>query len=123
MEIPTWKGIVPHEKARGNGDGGTVGGPKVESSKEPFMAPSGLDLGENIGSTSVTGKNILFAIMWQVWRERWVVHRSLELVVKLRMMESMSRSDSQDGCSYNCSRCVGRSFGDAGKEVEELSAM
>lgn len=43
--------------------------------------------------------------------------------MKSRMMESMSLSDSQDGCSCNCSRCVGRSFGVVDKEVEELSAM
>ena len=118
-----WKGIVPHDQAHGNGDGRTVRGPKVESSREPFMAPSRLGLGENIGSTRVTGKNILFVVLWQVWSERWVVHRSLDLVAKLRMMESMSRSDSRDGYSCNCSRCVGRSFGDACKEAEELSAM
>ena len=52
-----------------------------------------------------------------------MVHMSLELEPKLRMVESMSRSDSWDGCSCNCCRCVGQIFGDVGKEVEELSAM
>lgn len=89
---PTWKGIVPHDLARGNGDERTVGGPKVESSREPFIAPSGLGQGKNIGSTSVTGMNILFVVLWQVWSKSWVVHWSWELVAKPRMMESMSRS-------------------------------
>ena len=87
------------------------------------MAPSRLGQGENLGSTRVMGMNIMFAVMWQVWSKRWVAHRSWELVVKSRMMESMSRSDSRDGCSCNYSRCVGRSCGDYGKEAEELSAM
>ena len=51
-----------------------------------------------------------------------MVDRTLESVAKQRMAKSMSRSDSWDGCSCNCNRHGGRSFGGSGKEVEELSA-
>lgn len=89
------------------------------------MAPSGLDLGENIGRNRVMRKDIMFDVLWQGWSERWVVHKMLELVAKQRMAESSSmlRGDSRDGCGCNCSRYVGRSFGGSRKEAEDFSTM
>ena len=65
-KLPTWKGIVLHELACGNGEGRTTRVPKVESSREPFMAPLRLEQGKNLGRTSMTSRNIMFVVLWQV---------------------------------------------------------
>lgn len=97
----------------------------MESNRDPFMAPSGLDLGANIGRDRVIGKDISFIVFWQGWSECWLVHRTLVLVAMQRMVERSpkSRGDSRDGCRCNCSYCGGRSFGGFGKEAEDFSTM
>ena len=121
--IPTWRGMALHGKARMNVVGRTNGKVRVESSREPFMDPSGHALGKNIGRGEVIGINIPFVGLLQGKHRSRVVHKQLERVAKLRMSGCISTSmeDSRDDC--NCSRYEGGSYGGSSKEEEKFSLL
>lgn len=54
-----WRGMEPHGKARVEAVRRTDGKLRVESSREPFMSPSGHDPCENLGGGGSMGNNIL----------------------------------------------------------------
>ena len=94
---------------------------KVESSGEPFMAPSGQVTCMYIGGEVKEGRLIILGCPSQSACRCCVVNMTLELSTERKMVgrSPLSREGSKEGC--NCSRCGGRSVGGLGKEVEEIS--
>ena len=55
--------MAPHEGTHARAEKRTGGWRAMESSREPFMAPSGQGLGRNIGDKRVTGGYIILGIL------------------------------------------------------------
>ena len=78
-----WRGMALHEGTCVSVEGRTGRWRKMESSREPFMAPSGHGLGKNIGGRRVTGGYIsLGSLLLQGKCSRRVVHKRMEWVVE-----------------------------------------
>ena len=94
---------------------------KVESSREPFMAPSGHVTRVDIGGVVKEGRIISLVCPSQGACRCWVVNMTLELFAERKMSgcSPLSRDGSKEGC--NCSRCDGRSVGGLGKDAKEIS--
>jgi hypothetical protein len=77
--VPTWRGMAPHEGTCASAVGRTGGWRKMESSREPFMAPLGHCPSGNIGERRVTKGNIPLGIfMLQGKCTHKVVQRRME---------------------------------------------
>ena len=112
-----WRGMAPHEETRVGAEEGTRGGRDMEPSKEPFMAPSGQGLDENIGECRVVEKdNSLGLLLSQVAWCGKVAQGSMEREgEQSRSRPSpVSMEDNREGC--HCSKCGGRSDGGSSKE-------
>ena len=78
-QAPMWRGMAPHEETRVGVEEGTGGGRFMESNREPFMAPSGQGLVENIGECKVVEDGNSFrSFLSQVACGRKVAQRSME---------------------------------------------
>ena len=116
---PTWRGMAPHEETRVGAEERIGGGRAMESSREPFMAPSGQGPGGNIGACRVTGGNVILGILllyFVVAGCGRVEQRSMERAGDQRTSRHnpVSMEDSREGC--HCSRHRGWSDGGSSKE-------
>ena len=114
-----WRGMAPHEGTHVGAEEGTGEWRVMESSREPFMAPSGQGPGGNIEDRRVTGgKSILGILLLQGKCCDKVVQRSMDRAGEQGMSRRspVSMDDSRDGC--HCSRCGGCSDGGSSKEHE-----
>jgi hypothetical protein len=62
--IPMWRGMASHEMDRVEAIGRTGGKVRVESSREPFMVPSGHNHCEDLGGGGSMDNDIRFFGMW-----------------------------------------------------------
>jgi hypothetical protein len=93
----------------------------VESSGEPFVAPSGHAPCKTLGVGETEERSIhSVGLLHGVCRCQ-VTNRKLALVVGGMMLSRipLSTEGSKDGC--NCSRCGGCNYGGSGKEAEETN--
>ena len=89
---------------------------KVESSREPFMAPLGHVTCMDIGGKGKEGRNILGCPVRGACRCCVVNSMSVFFVECKRVGHSpLSREGSKEGC--NCIRCDGCNVGGSGKET------
>ena len=93
----------------------------VESSGEPFMAPSGRGICMAIGGGSKGGRSITPGHPLQVSFRCRAVNLSSKATGMWKMVGqiTLSRKGSKEGC--NCSQCGGRSASGSRKEAEEIS--
>lgn len=118
-----WRGMAtsgfdPVEPVRWTDQAG-----KVESSGEPFMAPSGHVTREDIGDGESEGRIINLGCLSQGACRCWVVNTTLELFAERKMSgrSPLSREGSKEGCNY--SRCNKHSVGGLGKEAKESNSL
>lgn len=106
--VPMWREMALHGGIYASAKGRTGRQRRMESSREPFMAPLGHVPGINIGGIGVMGGNIsLGSLLLQGKRRRRVVQRRMEWVAEQRASghSPMSMEDSKDDC--NSIRCGG----------------
>ena len=96
---------------------------KVESSREPFMAPSRRGKCMDIGGRVKVERSITLGRPLQGACRCCVVNLTLKVSEAWKMagLSPLSTEGNKEGC--NCSECRGRSAGGLGKEVEEISLL